>query len=66
MAANFHKDPWLWVCRRRGSKFTVLLARGREIPWRTMVFALTFLAFQASLEHFLVQVGASYASPSTM
>ena len=35
MAADFYRDPPGSAYQARGSKFTLLLALGREIPWRT-------------------------------
>ena len=48
MSADFHKEPWFWVSGSR-----------KQIHLADVVFALTFLAFQNSLEQFLGQVEAT-------
>ena len=58
MAADFHEEPWFWVSGLRKQVRTYVGTRPGD-PLADVVFALTFLSFQTSLEQFLLQVGAS-------
>ena len=55
MAADFHKELWFWVSGSRKQVHTFVGTRPGD-PLADVVFALTFLAFQNSLEQFLGQV----------
>ena len=57
MAADFHKEPWFW---ESGSRKHVHTFVGTRLD---AVFALTFLAFQNSLQQFLRQVEATICVP---
>ena len=62
MAADFHKEPWFWVSGSRKQVHTFVGTRPWD-PLADVVFALTFLAFPNSLEHFLGQVEATICVP---
>ena len=57
MAADLHKEPWFWESGSRKHVHTFVGPRPGD-PLADVVFALTFLAFQNSLEQFLEQVEA--------
>ena len=62
MAVDFHKEPWFWVSGSRIQVHTFVGTRPGD-PLVDVVFALTFLAFQNSLEQFLGQVEATINVP---
>ena len=61
-AADFHEEPWFGLSGSRKQVRTNVDTRPGD-PLADVVFALTFLSFQMSLEQFLVQVGASVRVP---
>ena len=62
MAPERYRDPWFWVSGSRKQVHTFFRTRPGD-PLADLMFALTSLAFQESLEHFLMQVGASVRAP---
>ena len=60
--ADFHKEPWFWVSGSRKQVHTLVGTRPGD-TLADVVFALTFLAFQNSLEQFLGQVGTTIRAP---